>query len=76
MKAAFATLAEVDSDAQSLSVPEDNEVAQELVPYLLHCTDNFHEDMSIDDFLPATQDCLFYFELLAELLETDSSSSE
>jgi hypothetical protein len=70
MKEAFATLAEINSEAQDLNVP-DNEFAQELVPYLLDCTDHFHEDMSIDQFVGATEDCTLYVELFEELLGTD-----
>ena len=74
MKAAFSTLAEINSDAQNLSVP-DNEVAQELMPYLLSCTEHFHEDMSIDQFLQVTQDCTLYIQLYDELFGTDDDSS-
>jgi hypothetical protein len=75
-KASLTTLVEINSDAQNLNVPEDNEAAQELLPYLLDCTDSFREDMTIDRFLQANQDCLLYFELFEKLLETGSSGGE
>jgi hypothetical protein len=67
---AFGTLAEINAEAQSLSVP-DNEVAQELIPHLLACTEHFRVGMSLDQFLGATQDCARYGELYDELFGTD-----
>ena len=66
---AMAFLGEIHLDAEKLEVPEDNEVAQELVPLLLACTSHFDKDTSMDQFLRAVPDCQIYIELLNKLAE-------
>jgi hypothetical protein len=68
---AMTVLAEIHRDAEKLEIPEDNEVAQTLVPLLLECTSNFQEDTSINQFLRAVPDCQTYIELLNKLAEEE-----